>query len=537
MGGKEQWFGKQEEIYFKKRLKHHIWWTTTLCPEYKRSKYFFEIRSKNERFFYFEDGFYTEEEMNRPGKIHSYFTFPWMNHADIFRTPNWVNQTIWYQIFPERFCNSDPSINPENVKPWKYEKITEYQDSYGGDLQGIIQKLPYLDKMGINGLYLTPVFEANSNHKYDTKNYRKVDPHFGTNEKLRELVDAAHARGIRVMLDCVFNHTGTDIDIWQDLMKKGRSSEYFEWYMINDWPINQQGDTRDGRYYSFAFAEQMPKLNTNHPKVREYLLDIVRFWIETFDIDGLRLDVGNEISHFFLQELRTMTKKIKHDFYLLGEIWHDSINWLLGNEYDSVMNYPLATAISNFWLYPEWDKIEFEYSINQNFTTYMQQTNDVLFNLLDSHDTNRLMDKAGNLDTFYQQLVVLFTMPGSPCIYYGTEIAMEGSYDPDCRRCMPWDEIESGKYDEHIQEITTLIALRKKHSTFRSRNFHFPNEISENRVLEYIKIDGNDHIKILLNCEKIDVILPNIDTKCILYSRKYQENILRAGGILIYNLI
>ena len=252
----------------------------------------------------------------------------------------------------------------------------------------------------------------------------------------------------------------------------------------------------------------MPKLNTNNPKVRKYLLDIVKFWMEEFDIDGLRLDVGNEISHAFLKELRSMTKAVKPDFYLLGEIWHDATPWLAGDEYDAVMNYPLSTAISNFWIYPEWDKRQFEYGVNQSFTTYMQQTNDVLFNLLDSHDTNRLMDKVRDIDIFYQQLVILYTMPGSPCVYYGTEIAMEGAHDPDCRRCMPWDDIDAGVYDDRIRELKTLILLRKKYSTFRSRNFHFPNEVEHKRVIEYIKLDGADCIKVLLNCEDQDIKLP-----------------------------
>lgn len=529
MGGEEKWQGEREEICFKKRLKNHLWWTTTLKPPYKRCKYYFELHTKTECIYYFEDGFYTEEEMNQPGKALSYFIFPWMNGADIFRTPDWVNDTIWYQIFPERFCNGDASNNPKGVKPWKYEKA-QLWDYYGGDLRGIIEKLPYLQELGITGLYLTPVFEADSNHKYNTKDYRRVDPHFGTNEELKELVKSAHKLGIRVMLDGVFNHTGTDIPLWQDVTENGQYSRYADWYMVHQWPIEQKGDTKDGRYDSFAFAENMPKLNTNNPEVIEYLLDIVRFWMEEFEIDALRLDVGNEVSHRFLKELRRMTKAIKPDFYLLGEIWHDAMEWLRGDEYDAVMNYPLAAGISDFWLYRGWEKIQFEYAINRCFTTYMQQTNDVLFNLLDSHDTNRLMDKAGDIDVFYQQLAVLFTMPGSPCIYYGTEIAMEGGYDPDCRRCMPWEDIEAGSYSGQISEMKKLITLRKEQSAFRSRNFHFPNNIQNQRVVEYRKLTDSQCLEVLLNCGKEPV---EVEAGEILYARKYENGQLMEKGILI----
>lgn len=532
MGGEEKWQGEREEICFKKRLKNHLWWTTTLKPSYRRCKYYFELHTKTECIFYFEDGFYTEEEMNQPGKALSCFIFPWMNGADIFRTPDWVNDTIWYQIFPERFCNGDASNNPRGVKPWKYEKV-QLWDYYGGDLRGIIEKLPYLQELGITGLYLTPVFEADSNHKYNTKDYRRVDPHFGTNEELKELVKSAHKLGIRVMLDGVFNHTGTDIPLWQDVLENGQHSRYADWYMVHQWPIEQKGNTKDGRYDSFAFAENMPKLNTNNPEVIEYLLDIVRFWMEEFEIDALRMDVGNEVSHRFLKELRRMTKEIKPDFYLLGEIWHDAMEWLRGDEYDAVMNYPLAAGISDFWLYRDWEKTQFEYAINRCFTTYMQQTNDVLFNLLDSHDTNRLMDKAGDIDVFYQQLAVLFTMPGSPCIYYGTEIAMEGGYDPDCRRCMPWDEIEAGSYSGQIEEMKKLITLRKEQTAFRSRNFHFPNNIKNQRVIEYMKIDDLQCLEVLLNCGKEPV---EIEAGEILYARKYENGQLMEKGILIRNV-
>ena len=535
MGGKEKWAGERMEIYYKKRLKNHIWWTTTVRPQYKRSKYYFELHSGDEVLYYFEDGFYTEEEMNHEGKSLALFQFPWMNGADIFRTPDWVNETIWYQIFPERFCNGDKSNDPEGVRPWKSEKITDHRAYYGGDLQGIIDKVPYLRDLGITGLYLTPIFEANSNHKYNTKDYRKVDPAFGTNETLRQLVDICHGAGIRVMLDGVFNHTGTDIPMWQDVMEKGQDSECADWYMINEWPVTLGHSTKDGRFYSFAFSDQMPKLDTNHPAVQQYLLDIVQFWMEEFDIDGLRLDVGNEISHRFLKQLRYMTKAKKPDFYFLGEIWHDSMDWLRGDEYDAVMNYPLSTAINNFWVFDDWKKEEFEYAINKSFTTYMQQANDVLFNLLDSHDTDRLMHRLGNdLDVFYQQLAVLYAMPGSPCVFYGTEIAMEGAHDPDCRRCMPWDEIEAGLYDERINELRQLIALRKQHPAFRSRNFHFPNEVEDPRVIEFMKLCDEEVVRIVLNCGNNAVDVPvNVDK--VLYRRKYEQGVLLPKGILIYS--
>lgn len=541
MGGAEKWSGDREEIYFKKRLKDHIWWTTTLMPKYKRCKYYFEIHSKDECMYYFEDGFYTEDEMNQDGKTLSYFIMPWMNPADVCTTPSWVNDTVWYQIFPERFCNGDPSIDPENVKPWQSGKVGMH-DFYGGDIKGIRDKIPYLKDLGITGIYLNPVFESTTNHKYNTRNYKLVDPHFGTNEELRALVDEAHAAGIRVMLDAVFNHTGYDHPMWLDVLEKGQESKYAQWYMVNKWPIERGRDTKDGRYYSFAFAEYMPKLNTNNPEVQDYLLDIIKFWIDTFDIDGLRFDVGNEVSHSFLKAIRYMTKRIKNDFYLLGEIWHDSISWLLGDEYDSVMNYPLTTAIADFWVYKNRDRQSFEYDINRCFTMYYSQVNDVLFNLLDSHDTNRLFDKCHkNIDIFYQQLAVLFTMPGSPCIYYGTEVALDGGYDPDCRRCMPWSDIDAGKLDDKLSEMKSLISMRKTIQACKSRNFHFPNDIAKDRVISYLKIGDNESLQVYLNCENEEVEIPLPETYEVIFSRKWSQEddtkgTLAQNGVLIIKL-
>lgn len=532
LGGNEKWVGKREEICYKKRLKHQIWWTTTLVPPYKRCKYYFELHTDKEVWYYFEDGFLKEEQLHMEGRMLQCFIVPWMNQADINVTPDWVNNTVWYQIFPDRFCNGTPEKNGEDILPWRTGPVTN-QERFGGNLAGIRKRLSYLKELGINGIYLNPIMEAESNHKYDTRDYTKIDPYFGDNEEFALLVKEAHELGIRIMVDAVFNHCGRRFAQWLDVEEKGEKSEFADWFMIHDWnALKKQGDTRDGRFYSFAFNEYMPKLNTNNEEVIRYFSDICESWIRDFDIDGIRFDVGNEVSHRFLKRVRERVKSLKPDIYLLGEIWHDASQWLMGDEYDSVMNYPLMSGIHDFFLDKESTKEDFEYMVNRCYTMYMQQCNNVLFNLLDSHDTERLMNRLKNLNVFYQQLAVLFTMPGSPCIYYGTEIAMEGGHDPDCRRCMPWDEMDSEENRKCLEEMKKLISLRKSEKTFKSLYFHFPDTYREKRCVEYIKLDdAGNKIQVVLNCTKDSV--DALDGGEILFARGYENGKLAPDGTLI----
>lgn len=537
LGGDEVWTGTPMKIPFKKRLKRQIWWTTTIRPEFKRLKYYFELITENEKYYYFEDGFLSEEQFHMEGRSKQHFVFPWMNPCDVPVTPDWVNDTVWYQIFPERFCNGDPFNDPEGTKPWRNQGSVTNDEFFGGDLEGIIQKLPYLQDLGITGIYLTPINEAPSCHKYDTTDYTRIDPHFGDEETFMRLVNEAHDRGIRIMLDGVFNHSGEFFAPWQDVLQKGPESVYYDWFMINEWPLDfGSGAARKKQFYTFAFYDNMPKLNTNNKAVRDYLLDVCETWVKKYNVDGIRLDVANEISHIFCKELRTHMKAINPDIYILGEIWHDAMPWLRGDEFDSVMNYPLGQSIKDFWIDKSLTNDDFEYTINRCYTGYMQQTNDVLFNLLDSHDTKRLRDDTKNLDEFFQQIAVLFTMPGCPCIYYGTEIAMEGGHDPDCRRCMPWEDIEAGNYKERTNVIKQIINLRKTEPLMKSRNFHFPNRIENKRVIEFMKVGWIDqYLEVIINCSEEDIEIPYEGE--ILFQRHYIDTTLLKNGILIRKII
>ena len=433
----DQWITNSLKMEKTGSTKLYDFWFVEVTPEFRRMRYGFKCRNVNETCYYTERGFFN----SKPSDISNYFCFPYLNTADIFDAPAWVKDTVWYQIFPERFANGDKNINPPDTLPWGSASPTT-TNLFGGDFQGVIDHLDYLDKLGINGIYFTPIFTAHSNHKYDTINYKEIDPQFGDKETFRNLVTECHKRGIRVMLDAVFNHSGFYFEPFQDVLNNQEKSIYKDWFHIWDFPVIYDPKPN---YDTFAFVSSMPKLNTENPEVKSYLLDIARYWIEEFDIDGWRLDVANEVDHAFWREFRQVVKSAKPDAYILGEIWHDSMPWLQGDQFDAVMNYPFTNGAIEYFAKDVISAETFANSITEVLHMYSENVNEVSFNLLDSHDTPRIITLAnGNLDKV--KLLYLFQLSfiGTPCLYYGDEIGMTGGQDPECRACMIWDEKQTG---------------------------------------------------------------------------------------------
>lgn len=534
-GGSDGWHGELAECVEIKKLQYNKVWKFIVKPEFKRCRYYFVLHCKDEKYYMCEDVFRNEQEFKSYKGRRQDFFFPWMNSSDIIKPSKWVNETVWYQIFPDRFCNSGTE-RPFKYKKWSKpdQKVTN-AELYGGDIKGIISKLDYIKDLGVTGIYFTPLNESPSNHKYNTTNYKKVDPNFGSNEDLKNLVKEAHKRGIRIMLDGVFNHSGTEFEPWKDVLKNGKDSKYFNWFMINKLPIEQgkfNSNAKKGIYYTFAFEDYMPKLNTNNQEVIDYLIDVCKFWVNEFDIDALRLDVANEISHNFNKQLRKAMFSLKPDFYICGEVWHNSMPWLRGDEFDAIMNYSLQESVDSFWANEETTAEDFEHNINNCFNMYPEQVNTVLFNLLDSHDTMRLINRCkGNENKFYQMLSVLFTMNGTTCIYYGTELILPGGYDPDCRRCMPWDNIENGEYNKNIENIKSLISMRKKYDILRQGELRFL-DINSGRVIAYEKFKGDNVIRVILNCSENDIEIGN-EYKEIVFARNLSNNCLGKDGVAV----
>lgn len=519
LGGAERWIGQVQEVSERLELEYVTWWTVAIKPPYKRCRYYFELRQGAEIWLYGEDGICNPERGEPAG-----FYQPWLNPADIPKPPQWVRDTVWYQIFPDRFCRGSKA--PAQT-PWRTGRVTN-EERFGGDLLGIAQRLDYLSDLGINGLYLTPIFAADSVHKYDTRDYERVDPDFGTDEDLKQLVRRAHEKGMHVMLDAVFNHCGASFAPWLDVRKKGRASEYWDWFMVHQWPIPEPPrDTRDHRYHSFAFASDMPKLNTNHPEVISYFCRLCARWVREYDIDGIRFDVGNEVSHRMLKAIHETVRAIRPDIYLLGEIWHDASSWLMGDEYDAVMNYPLQQAVSHFFADRTAPAQELGWRVLWCLGMYRRQTAEVLFNLFDSHDTDRLFTRSGNEDVFFQQLALLFTLPGSPNLYYGTEIGLTGGHDPDCRRCMPWDKLDTEEYQTRRQQVKRLIELRRTIPELREGGVQFVEVQPGSRLV----CCERGSVVVCLNCGEAPWCVEQEGES--LFARGLEHGVLQPGGVWI----
>lgn len=452
--------------------------------------------------------------------------------------PLWVREQIFYQIFPDRFCNGKPEISvkegeyfvrggtqPVVAKQWgepvaghdsnKKASGTGGCEFYGGDLYGVESKLDYLQNLGVTALYLNPIFTAPSNHKYDTSDYLSVDPHLGTNEHFAHLCSQLHQREMKIMLDAVFNHTSTEHP-WFNLQGlhhsygayQGKASPYRDYYFF-------EGDSNN--YIGWKGIQSLPVLNFDNPQVRDYIYQggdaVIKHWLKPpYNIDAWRFDVihmlgegeGAKNNAHYVNAFRNAAKEINPNCYVLGEHFFEASQWLQGDQEDGAMNYygfahpirallakldiafdPIDISIQDFleWQAEARAKIPWQNQLSQ-------------LNQLDSHDTARFLELVKHDPRLFKLAsTLLFSYVGTPCLYYGTELGMLGSHDPDNRRCMPWDQVE---HSEYLPWFTQLIAFRKAHPA----------------------LSHGDYIPLLDNDD------------CFAYARQYQQDVV----IVVINL-
>lgn len=458
--------------------------------------------------------------------------------------PSWVADAVFYQIFPDRFAASSRVPKPGALEPW--DAPPTRHGFKGGDLLGIVERLDYLTDLGVNALYLNPIVASAANHRYHAYDYFHVDPLLGGDAAFAELIEACHARGVRVVLDGVFNHSGRGFWPFHHVLESGAASPYRDWFHfdpaalegerpLRPYPAAGQPREEDRlvREHSASFEHRagsrsiadygyqawfdlpaLPKLNTDNPAVREYLYRVAEHWI-ALGADGWRLDVPMEIPDpEFWREFRRRVRAVRSDAYIVGEIWHEAPDWLSGDRFDALMNYPLATSIIGFVGAAHLDATviaeQFDWSqalrpldgpalgsrLEALMSGYPAATVRSQLNLLGSHDVPRLLTTcSGDVASARLAMLLQMTLPGAPCIYYGDEVGLEGRSDPDCRRAFPWGEA-AWNADLHAS-VRGLVALRHASPVLRHGDFRLL--AAEGAAIVFLRGDEHDAMVVAVN--------------------------------------
>lgn len=499
--------------------------------------YWFEVESGSGTVWYGNNsrGLGGKGEMS-PAKIDKAYQIT--VYDEKYKTPDWFKQGVVYQIFPDRFYKSGDFLGKrDDIIKREWNEMPYYNaeqfggeyksnDFFGGNLKGIEEKLPYLANLGVTVIYLNPIFKAYSNHRYDTGDYETIDEILGDEEDFKTLCQSAKKQGIRIILDGVFNHTGSNSKYFNKDGEydsigayQSQNSPYYSWFRFDNWPEE---------YESWWGMKTLPQVEENSEEYRKYLLtdknSIVKRWIEK-GASGWRLDVVDELPDFFVKELRKSVKEVDKDAVIIGEVWEDASNkvaygerreYFLGDELDSVMNYPMRDALISA-VRCEIDACELNERLMSLKENYPREAYYSLLNILSSHDVERILTRMGNtpsrheVSKDYQAEFILqgdelekararvkvvtglqMTLPGVPCIYYGDEIAMQGYGDPFCRQTYNW-----GKIDEMYEWYKQLTEIRKNNKSLTDGEYYSVYTIGN--VYGFVRICDDEKILVIAN--------------------------------------
>ena len=457
--------------------RYFDWYEIRLETRFERIAYYFELQNSVETLFYYGDCY---EMAGTPTRA-DYFQLPFNHRADRFAAPAWTRDAVVYNIFPDSFA-AGKRLAPNGAPPCR-----------GGTVRGVTENLDYIASLGFNCIYLNPIFAARSYHRYDTLDYYRIDPHMGAEDDLRDLVRRAHALGIRVILDGVFNHVSSDHPFFRDVLEKGRASRYYScFYALPETPRLPAAGDLPG-YTCFSYVADMPKTNTADPFLRQYFCDVGAYWVRKFDVDGWRLDVANELDDGFLRAFRASVKAAKSDALIVGEVWENAAHYLGGDMLDSAMNYDFRRYCRRFFAEQTVDAETFDTNVSTLLLRYNENALFAQLNLLDSHDVSRFLSLCGG-KTERMELAVLLqmTFPGMPCVFYGDEKGLCGESEPEYRRPMAWDA------SSPLEEVyRRMIALRKTHPALRYGSFH--TELACGGVYRYSRVWNGTKITVAMN--------------------------------------
>lgn len=498
------------------------WFETTLTVPFARVCYYFELDDGAAAVDYWGDPLKIADTVARS----DYFQFPYIHRNDLADVPAWAKDAIVYNIFPDSFASGKRSLAAQPGGR-AYQGIPVHSH-LGGTLEGILQNLDYIDDLGFTLIYLNPIFAAESYHKYDLLDYYHIDPCFGTDEQFRKLVASCHARGIKVLIDGVFNHAGWNFFAFADVVENGRASKYWDWFYDVKEPVRRPAPGQKPDYACFAYVPQMPKTNTANPELRDYFCNVGRYWIREFGIDGWRLDVANEVDDAFWRAFNSAVRAEKQDALIIGEVWENASHYMERGLMDSAMNYDLRKYCRRFFAEQRIDACEFDACVTQMRMRYRTPYAFTQLNLLDSHDVSRFLSLCRG-DESRLRLAVVFQMTfiGMPCVLYGDEQGLTGVSENEYRRPIPWGEA----FHPLHAFYRTLIAIRKSHDALRRGTYQTLSAAPGSKLYVYCREDASERVIIAVNCG--DDAQPYRCGGRILLQSGWQNGILQPQGYAI----
>ena len=460
----------------------HDWYQADFTPDDPRQCYLFELQKNGQTCYLDQEGIKEPEAFGEPPFGINPFAFAYVYPPRPL--PAWALGKVGYQIFPDRFRRQGPP--GPGIQPWDGGEVKNHR-YFGGNLQGIREAIPYLKELGVSLVYLTPIFKAHTAHRYDTADYYQIDPMLGTLQDLKDLVTALHQNNMRLILDGVFNHSGTRFAPFVDAREKGPASPYYDWFFFDDSTTG---------YQTFAFTAMMPKINLDHEAAARYFLEVGRYWLRETGMDGWRLDVSPEVSPDFWRRFRREIHRENPEALLIAECWDDSREWVNSRDmFDGTMNYLLSRAIWRFFALRETSLAAFDSAVHHALSLYPTALLPAQWSFLSSHDTPRLLTRADG-DIHRQRLAVFFqfTCPGLPVIYYGDELGMAGEGDPDCRRPMAWDQVGD---NSTLAFYRQLAGLRNRLPALQTGAFTTL-EAGEDGLYAYLRGEGEEAVLCVL---------------------------------------
>lgn len=503
-----------------KRLQNGIYdvWEVKLpIPATRKLKYAFHLLDREGNELLYDANLmqlYTQKAVQEM----TGFLTPYLVLDETTTTPEWTKKMIWYRLMPDRFANGDPKKDPKDTLEWGQE--ADKAKFFGGDLQGIIDKLDHIQGLGFNGIYLSPVFDAYSNHKFDTIDYYEIDPAFGTKEKFKELIEAIHQRGMKVMLDITCDHLNDFSLQWQDVRKYGARSSFAKWFLIKEFPVryvpSELPDYSERlTYEALNNNPHMPKVDLENPEVQAYFGNILTYWTRNFDIDGWSIADSNEVPATFKRYLLETLRQVKADIYLLGntiakKAEHDDV--FAGNNSIDVRELVEGTFITK-----NIPPTELAYALNEHQLRADPSTLSASLLAADSPQTQRILAKCkGSVQLLRAVLAFMFMQPESPSILYGTEKGIKAGTEAALQPCMDWKDDQAS--DEMQRFLKTLLAMRIRYNNVLCEgSFEWGQCSNQYSYLSFSRRLGDKRLFALFNLGygSIKIVLPK-DRKLLL---------------------